>query len=74
MIVFGVVVSWSIYISGKKACQLRKEENEKLALERGDYMEMAETDVEPTGDSEIPERTATAMNEGGEGSQEDKTS
>ena len=32
------------------------------------------TDVEPTGDSEIPERTATAMNEGGEGSQEDKTS
>lgn len=45
MIVFGVVVSWSIYISGKKACQLRKEENEKLALERGDYMEMAETDV-----------------------------
>jgi len=45
MCVFGVVVSWSIYISGKKACQLRKEENEKLALERGDYMEMAETDA-----------------------------
>jgi len=46
MIVFGVVVSWSIYISGKKACQLRKEENEKLALERGDYMEMADTAAE----------------------------
>jgi len=26
MVVFGVVVAWSIYISGKKAFQLRREE------------------------------------------------
>ena len=42
MVVFGVVVAWSIWVSGKKACQLRREENAKLAAERGDYMEMTD--------------------------------
>jgi hypothetical protein len=46
MCIFGIVVAWSIYISGKKAFQLRREEKEKEALENGDYMEMAETDAD----------------------------
>lgn len=29
MVIFGIVVAWSIYISGKKAFALRREENEK---------------------------------------------
>jgi len=31
MCVFGVVVAWSIYISGKKAFYLRREENAREA-------------------------------------------
>jgi KaiC/GvpD/RAD55 family RecA-like ATPase len=46
MCVFGVVVMWSIYTSGKKAFQLRKAEKIKEAKEKGDYVEMEETPME----------------------------
>lgn len=46
MCVFGVVVAWSIYISGKKAFQLRREENARELADKGEYMEMPETDAE----------------------------
>lgn len=46
MCVFGVVVAWSIYTSGKKACQLRKAEKEKEAKEKGDYVMMEDTPME----------------------------
>jgi len=44
MCIFGIVVAWSIYISGKKAFALRREENLKeaaaIAADAGDYMGM----------------------------------
>jgi len=43
MVIFGVVVAWSIYISGKKAFQLRREEIAAAAALNGDYTELAET-------------------------------
>lgn len=43
MVVFGIVVAWSIYISGKKAFQLRREEIAAAAALNGDYTELAET-------------------------------
>ena len=43
MVVFGIVVVWSIYISGKKAFQLRREEIAAAAALNGDYTELAET-------------------------------
>jgi len=42
MVVFGIVVAWSIYISGKKACQLRREEKAKELADKGEYMEMTD--------------------------------
>lgn len=62
MVVFGIVVAWSIYISGKKAFQLRREEIAAAAALNGDYTELAETtDAEekmsppssPKGDSAV---------------------
>jgi len=62
MVIFGVVVAWSIYISGKKAFQLRREEIAAAAALNGDYTELAETtDAEekmsppssPKGDSAV---------------------
>ena len=46
MCIFGIVVAWSIYISGKKAFQLRREEQAKELAENGDFMEMPETDAD----------------------------
>ena len=46
MCIFGVVVAWSIYISGNKAIQLRREEIAKAAADNGEYMEMVETEAE----------------------------
>jgi hypothetical protein len=43
MVIFGIVVAWSIYISGKKAFQLRREEIAAAAALNGDYTELAET-------------------------------
>lgn len=57
MCIFGVVVAWSIYISGKKAIQLRNEENAKAAADNGEYMEMVETEAEGNMDG-----TSTAVN------------
>lgn len=63
MCVFGVVVAWSIYISGKKAFQLRREEKAKELADKGEYMEM--TDDMAMDESAPPrnmETTATAVN------------
>jgi len=53
MIIFGIVVAWSIYISGKKAFALRKEENERaaaaVAADADEYMGMM--DVVPAANS-----------------------
>jgi len=53
MVIFGIVVAWSIYISGKKAFALRKEENEKaaaaVAADADEYMGMM--DVVPAANS-----------------------
>jgi hypothetical protein len=46
MCIFGIVVAWSIYISGKKAFQLRREEKAKELAENGDFMEMPETEAD----------------------------
>ena len=46
MCIFGVVVAWSIYISGKKAFQLRAEEQKREREENGDFMAMPETDAD----------------------------
>lgn len=49
MVIFGIVVAWSIYISGKKAFALRREENEKeaaaIAANADEYMEMGAMDT-----------------------------
>jgi hypothetical protein len=42
MLVYGVVLAWSIYTAGKKAFQLRREEKAQEAADRGDYTELAE--------------------------------
>ena len=50
MVIFGIVVAWSIYISGKKAFALRREENEKAAAAEAanadDYMGMDAMDMD----------------------------
>jgi hypothetical protein len=52
MVIFGVVVAWSIYISGKKAFALKREEDAKAAADNGEYMELAETAVNDTEGTE----------------------
>jgi len=61
MCVFGVVVAWSIYISGKKAFQLRREEKAKELADKGEYMEMTDTMDESAPPTNM-ETTATAVN------------
>lgn len=61
MCVFGIVVAWSIYISGKKACQLKREEDARAALENGDYMEMPETEADDNMEAAM--EAATTVND-----------
>jgi len=60
MCVFGVVVAWSIYISGKKAFQLRREEKAKELADKGEYMEM--TDDMAMDESAPPRNMETTDN------------
>lgn len=66
MVIFGIVVAWSIYISGKKAFALRREENEKeaaaLAANDDEFMGM-----DAMGMEVVP--TANSMNADTEGTE-----